>query len=55
MNESFGVGKTPTKVTVGGKDATATSVGNYGREYNVWTFTPPEAYGTSATLEITLG
>jgi hypothetical protein len=55
MNESFGVGKTPTKVTVGGADATSTSVGSYGKEYNVWTFTPPEAYGTAANLTITLG
>ena len=55
MNESFGVGGTPAKVTVGGNDATADSVGNFGREYNVWTFTPPEAYGTAASLTITLG
>ena len=55
MNESFGVGGTPTKVTVGGADATSTNVGSYGKEYNVWTFTPPEAYGTAANLTITLG
>jgi hypothetical protein len=55
MNESFGVGGTPAKVTVGGKDSTADSVGSFGKEYNVWTFTPPEAYGTAADLTITLG
>lgn len=55
MNESFGVGGTPTKIMVGGNDATTTSVGKFKKEYNVWTFTPPEAYGTAASLTITLG
>lgn len=55
MNESFKVGGTANTVTVGGADSTEDSIGDYSESYNVWAFTPPEAYGTAATLEITLG
>jgi hypothetical protein len=42
-------------VMVGGADATATSNGDYAVAYNVWTFTPNEAYGTETSLTVTLG
>ena len=42
-------------ISVGGADATATNIGNYAANYNVWTFTPNEAYGTETSLTITLG
>lgn len=42
-------------VSVGGADATATNIGSYAANYNVWTFTPNEAYGTETSLTITLG
>ena len=42
-------------ISVGGADATATSIGDYAENYNVWTFTPAEAYGTETSLTVTLG
>ena len=42
-------------VSVGGADASTTSVGDYAANYNVWTFTPAEAYGTETSLTVTLG
>lgn len=42
-------------VMVGGADATSTSNGDYAVAYNVWTFTPNEAYGTETSLTVTLG
>ena len=42
-------------VSVGGADATSTDVGNYAVDYNVWTFTPNDAYGTETELTVTLG
>lgn len=42
-------------VSVGGADATATNIGDFATDYNVWTFTPNEAYGTETSLTITLG
>lgn len=40
---------------VGGADATDENIGNYAKNYNVWVFTPAEAYGSVAKLTITLG
>jgi hypothetical protein len=54
MNEAFGLSN-PTVVSVGGADATADSVGDYAEDYNVWVYTPAEAYGSTAALTITLG
>lgn len=54
MNDAFGLSN-PTVVSVGGADATASSVGNYAADYNVWVYTPAEAYGSTASLTITLG
>jgi hypothetical protein len=54
MNEAFGLSN-PTVVSVGGADATAESVGDYAADYNVWVYTPAEAYGKTASLTITLG
>jgi hypothetical protein len=54
MNDAFGL-TTPTVVSVGGADATATSVGDYAADYNVWVYTPAEAYGSTASLTVTLG
>ncbi len=42
-------------ISVGGADATATDIGDYAVDYNVWTFTPNEAYGTETELTVTLG
>lgn len=42
-------------ISVGGADASSTGVGDYAANYNVWTFTPNEAYGTETSLTITLG
>lgn len=42
-------------ISVGGADATSTSNGDYAVNYNVWTYTPAEAYGTETSLTITLG
>ena len=44
-----------SNVSVGGADATSTSIGDYAENYNVWTFTPNEAYGTETSLTVTLG
>jgi hypothetical protein len=44
-----------SNVMVGGADATATSNGDHAVAYNVWTFTPNEAYGTETSLTVTLG
>ena len=54
MNVAFGL-STPTVVSVGGADATAGSVGDYAADYNVWVFTPEEAYSSTASLTVTLG
>lgn len=54
MNDAFGL-TAPTVVSVGGADATATSVGNFPADYNVWVYTPAEAYGSTASLTVTLG
>ena len=48
MNDAFGV-TTPTVVKVEGANG-YTSV-----DYNVWTYTPAEPYGSTAALTITLG
>lgn len=40
-------------VTVAGADGDATS--EYAASYNVWTYSPAEAYGSSASLTVTLG
>ena len=52
MTDEFGE---PTLVSVGGADATATNDGNYTTDYNVWTYTPVDSYGTATTFTITLG
>lgn len=44
-----------TNISVGGADATASSDGDYAVNYNVWTYTPAEAYGTETSLTVTLG
>ena len=44
-----------TNVKVGGADATEANIGKYAEAYNIWTFTPNEAYGTETELTITLG
>jgi hypothetical protein len=54
MNDAFGL-TNPTVVSVGGADATATSVGDFAADYNVWVYTPAEAYGSTASLTVTLG
>ena len=54
MNDAFGV-TSPTVISVGGADATSTSAGSYAADYNVWVYTPAEAYGSTASLTITLG
>jgi hypothetical protein len=54
MNDAFGLSK-PTVISVGGADATKDSVGNYAEDYNVWVYTPAEAYGSTASLTVTLG
>ena len=48
MNDAFGL-TAPTKINVEGAN------GYTAAEYNVWTFTPAEAYGSTAALSITLG
>ncbi len=48
MNDAFGIGA-PTVVSVEGANGYAAV------DYNVWTFTPAEAYGSTAALTITLG
>lgn len=48
MNEAFGVGS-PVVVSVEGAN------GYSAVDYNVWFYTPAEAYGSTATLTITLG
>jgi hypothetical protein len=48
MNDAFGL-TAPTKINVEGAN------GYTAVEYNVWTFTPAEAYGSTAALSITLG
>lgn len=50
MTEAFG---SPTVVTVAGADGDTSSA--YATTYNVWTYTPAEAYGSTASLTITLG
>lgn len=50
MTEAFG---SPTTVTVAGADGDTSSA--YAATYNVWTYTPAEAYGSTASLTITLG
>lgn len=42
-------------VKIGGADATEATIGKYAEAYNIWTFTPNEAYGTETELTITLG
>ena len=54
MNDAFKLSD-PTVISVGGADATADSVGSYAVDYNVWVYTPAEAYGSTASLTITLG
>jgi hypothetical protein len=54
MNDAFGLAK-PTVVSVGGADATKDSVGSFAADYNVWVYTPAEAYGSTASLTVTLG
>jgi hypothetical protein len=48
MNDAFGL-SSPTVVSVEGAN------GYSAIDYNVWTFTPAEAYGSTAALTITLG
>lgn len=54
MNDAFNLAN-PTVVSVGGADATNESVGDYAADYNVWVYTPAEAYGSTASLTVTLG
>ena len=50
MNDAFGL-TTPTVISVQGADKTNT----YAADYNVWVYTPAEAYGNTASLTIKLG
>ena len=50
MNDAFGLSN-PTVISVQGADKTDT----YAANYNVWVYTPAEAYGSTASLTITLG
>ena len=50
MNDAFGL-TTPTVISVQGADGTDT----YAADYNVWVYTPAEAYGKTASLTVTLG
>jgi hypothetical protein len=43
------------QVTVGGADATSDNVGDYAETYNIWYYTPAEAYKSIADLKIDLG
>lgn len=54
MNEAFELSD-PIKIEVGGADATETSIGNYPAFYNVWMYSPEEAYINPVTLKVTLG
>lgn len=42
-------------ISVGGADATATSVGSYATNYDVYYFIPANAYSSTAALQIDLG
>ena len=46
---------TPTVISVGGADSTATSVGSYATDYNVWVFAPNDPYDSTADIKLTLG
>lgn len=48
MNDAFGIGK-PTVISVEGAN------GYDAVDYNVWSFTPAEAYSSTASLTVTLG
>lgn len=50
MNDAFKLSE-PTVISVQGADKTDT----YAADYNVWVYTPAEAYGSTASLTITLG
>ena len=50
MNDAFKLSD-PTVISVQGADKTDT----YAADYNVWVYTPAEAYGSTASLTITLG
>lgn len=50
MNDAFKL-TSPTVVSVQGADKTDT----YAADYNVWVYTPAEAYGKTASLTVTLG
>ena len=50
MNDAFKL-SAPTVISVQGADKTDT----YAADYNVWVYTPAEAYGSTASLTITLG
>lgn len=55
VNAKMGSNFVKQTVSVGGADATADSIGDYATNYNVWVYTPAEAYGSEADLTITLG
>lgn len=55
MGTLFGADKIAKTLEVGGADATDENIGNYTKNYNVWIYTPAEAYGSTASLTITLG
>lgn len=42
-------------ISVGGADATSTSVGDYATNYDVYYYIPANAYGSTAALQIDLG
>lgn len=55
VNAKMGSNFVKQTVSVGGADATADNIGDYAVNYNVWVYTPAEAYGSEADLTITLG
>lgn len=55
VNAKMGSNFVKQTVSVGGADATADNIGDYAVDYNVWVYTPAEAYGSEADLTITLG
>ena len=55
MTELYSVEKIVGSIQVGGADATASSIGNYPEDYNLWIYTPANVYSSPASLTVTLG
>lgn len=55
MTTLYGTANKATTIKVGGADATSSDIGNYSKDYNIWLYTPAEAYASDASLDITFG